>query len=144
MGPRAYAEAIDPNGHQLRYEDEPRLVEISIGGVVLASTERAVVMHETGLPPRHYVPRDDVRTEHLRPTETETVCPFKGRASYWTAEIDGTTHRDLAWTYERPIDGAQRLAGLVCFFDERVDVVVDGETRERPITAWTVTDAELD
>lgn len=101
-------------------------------------------MHETGLPPRHYVPLDDVRADHLHPTETETVCPFKGRASYWTAEIDGTAHRDLAWTYARPIDGAERIAGLVCFFDERVDVVVDGEPRERPVTAWSVSDATTD
>ena len=131
---------MDPNGHHITLEDEPRLVEIAVGDTVLASTRRALVLQETGLPPRLYVPLDDVRAEHLRATETETVCPFKGRAAYWTAEIDGTTHRDLAWSYEMPIDGMERIAGLVCFYDERVDVVVDGEQRERPVTAWSVSE----
>jgi uncharacterized protein (DUF427 family) len=99
-----------------------------------------VVLHETGLPPRHYVPAGDVRTEHLRATETETVCPFKGRAGYWTVELDGTTHRDLAWTYATPIDGMERITDLICFYDERVDVHVDGERRERPVTAWSVSE----
>jgi uncharacterized protein (DUF427 family) len=128
---------MDPNGHHLRFEAEPRRVEVSVDGVVLASSERALVLHETGLPHRHYFPLEDVRTEHLTPTETETVCPFKGRASYWSAEIDGTTHRDLAWTYVRPIESATAITELVCFFDERVDVTVDGDPVERPVTAWS-------
>lgn len=129
---------MDPNGHALRIEDEPRRVEISIGEVVLASSDRSVTLHETGLPPRHYLPRDDVRMELLTTTETETVCPFKGRASYWTVEIGDAVHRDLAWSYERPIENADRVKELVCFYDERVDVTIDGERLERPVTAWSV------
>jgi uncharacterized protein (DUF427 family) len=128
---------MDPKGHHLNLRGEPRLVEVSIGGEVVASSTRVVVLEETGLPPRHYFPRDDVRMDRLTRTETETVCPFKGRASYFALDVDGTTHRDLVWTYERPIDGMERIKDLVCFFEERVDLNIGGESRERPVTAWS-------
>jgi uncharacterized protein (DUF427 family) len=54
-----------------------------------------------------------------------TTCPFKGSASYWSLVVDGATHDAIAWTYERPIPGAEDIAGLVCFYNERVDLVVE-------------------
>lgn len=128
---------MDPNGHHITLNDEPRLVEISVDGEVLASSSNAVVLVETGLPPRHYFPRDDVRMERLTSTTTETVCPFKGSASYWSLD-DGEGHRDLVWSYESPIEGMEGITGLVCFYQERLDTTIDGEPSERPVTPWTL------
>jgi uncharacterized protein (DUF427 family) len=127
---------MDPKGHHITLRDDPRRVEVVLDGEVLASSTRAVVLEETGLPPRHYLPRDDVRMERLTPTKTETVCPFKGSASYWSVDA-GDGHHDVAWSYESPIEGMEGITGLVCFYDERVDMTIDGDPHERPVTAWT-------
>ncbi len=130
---------MDPAGHTLDFTPQPQRVEIAVDGVTIASSNRAIVMHETGLPPRHYLPPDDVRLELTAASPTATACPFKGQASYLHFVIDGTEHRDLAWSYERPINGVEQITGLVCFFDERVDVMLDGELQPRPQTAWSPT-----
>src|SRR5262249_10296589 len=100
-------------------------VVVSVGGEVVAESRRAVVLNETGLPTRYYLHRDDVRMELLRPTDSATTCPFKGAASYWTLEIDGREHNDIGWTYEQPIPDAEGITGLVCFYNERVDITID-------------------
>jgi uncharacterized protein (DUF427 family) len=128
---------MDPKGHHITVRDEPSRVEVSIGGDVLASSEHTVVLEETGLPPRHYFPREDVHMDLMASTPTETVCPFKGQASYWSVTVDGTDHRDVAWSYEQPIEGMERIADLVCFYLERVDTTIDGEPVERAITPWS-------
>lgn len=110
---------------------------MTVDGVMVADSSATIGMLETGLPVRHYFPRDDVRMDLLDPTTTETVCPFKGQASYWTLRIGDAEHRDLAWSYERPIDSAARLQDLICFYDERVDITIDGESQERPETPWS-------
>jgi uncharacterized protein (DUF427 family) len=124
-------------GHSIELREEERHIEISVGGVVVASTGRAVVLQETGLPPRYYLPREDVRTELLRATEQSTSCPFKGAASYWSLDVGGRRHENVVWSYEQPIHGMERIAGRLAFFDERVDVVVDGVVQARPQTQWT-------
>jgi uncharacterized protein (DUF427 family) len=131
---------MDAKGHQITLRDEPRHVEIVVDGVTLASSTRTVVLEETGLPPRHYFPRDDVRVDLAAPTDTSTHCPFKGQASYLTFTSNGHEHGDLAWSYETPIAGMERIGGLVCFFDERVHLTVDGEKRDRPRTQWSEAD----
>jgi len=128
---------MDPKGHHITLHDEPRRVEVAVGGTTLASSDRTVVLDETGLPPRHYFPRDDVSMDRLDATLTETVCPFKGQASYWSATIDGEEHRDLAWAYDHPIEGMEGITGLVCFYAERVDTTVDGELLDRPESPWS-------
>lgn len=128
---------MDANGHRLALRDEPRQVEVSIDGVMLASSARTVVLEETGLPPRHYFPRADVHMGLARPTDTSTHCPFKGQASYLTFTASDREHRDLAWSYEAPIDGMARIRGHVCFFDERVDITIDRLPRDRPHTQWS-------
>lgn len=125
------------DGHGIQLEDEPRHIEIAVDGVTLASTDRAVALHETGLPLRYYVPRDDVQMDLLEPTTTETVCPFKGQASYWNVQVGDTEHRDFAWSYEQPIDGVEKITGLVCFYAEHTDVTVDGVAQERPESPWS-------
>ncbi len=125
------------DGHGIAMHDEPRHIEIALDGVTLASTDRAVAMQETGLPLRFYVPRDDIHMELLEPTTTETVCPFKGQASYWNVRVADSEHRDLAWSYEQPIDGVEKIAGLLCFYAEHTDVTVDGVAQERPESPWS-------
>jgi uncharacterized protein (DUF427 family) len=125
------------DGHGIQLRDEPRHVEIAVDDVTVASTDQAVTLEETGLPLRYYVPRDDVRMEHLEATTTETVCPFKGQASYWNVRVSDAEHRDLAWSYEQPIAGVEKIAGFVCFYAEHTDLAIDGVAQERPESPWS-------
>jgi uncharacterized protein (DUF427 family) len=123
-------------GHRIDIRDGDVLVEVRVGEETVARTRRAKILDETGLPPRFYIPREDVLVE-LTPTDTSTTCPFKGDASYWSVRSDGEVVADLAWSYEEPIDAADAIRGHVAFFNERVDVVVDGVLQERPTTPWS-------
>jgi uncharacterized protein (DUF427 family) len=113
-----------------------RRVVIAIDGTVLADSSRPSILYETGLPPRFYLPPEDVRTDLLVPTGTSTACPYKGTARYWSAVIDGVTHDDVAWGYDDPLPESAGVEGMICFYDERVDVTVDGEPRPRPSTPF--------
>jgi uncharacterized protein (DUF427 family) len=73
----------------------------------------------------------------FRPSETHSHCPYKGTASYWSVEVGGRRHEDLVWTYRAPLPESQKIAGLVAFFDERADVVVDGVPQDRPRTPFS-------
>ena len=75
--------------------------------------------------------------ELFQPTEKNTRCPYKGVASYFTVEAGGGPHRDVAWTYETPIPECPKIEQAVAFFNERVDLIVDGELLERPQTQWS-------
>jgi uncharacterized protein (DUF427 family) len=123
--------------HRITVADAPVHVRIDVDGVTVAESSRPRVLREGSLPPRYYLPRDDVRTELLVPTDTSTTCPFKGQASYWSLEIDGRRHDDLVWSYESPIPEMTEITGMLCFFDERVDMYVDGERQVRPETPWS-------
>jgi uncharacterized protein (DUF427 family) len=105
--------------------------------VVLAESRRPHALFETWLPTRWYLPLEDVRQELLLPSPTVTQCPYKGTASYWSAQVGPTLHEDLAWTYPDPIIENPRIAGLVAFFNERVDLTIDGVRQERPLTPWS-------
>jgi uncharacterized protein (DUF427 family) len=107
------------SGHQITITPTGRHIEVSVGGEKLASSDRALLLEETGSPDRYYLPRDDVRTDLLRPTSTKSTCPFKGEASYWSVEAGGEVHDDLVWSYETPISAAAQIAGLLCFWTER-------------------------
>jgi uncharacterized protein (DUF427 family) len=114
-----------------------RHVEVLVDDVKVADTTRPTILYETGLPPRYYFPQPDVRMDLLDPTDTETGCPYKGFARYWNVRTGDTTHEDLAWSYPTPLPESQKVAGLVCFYNEKVDLVVDGERRERPHTPFS-------
>jgi uncharacterized protein (DUF427 family) len=115
-----------------------RHVRIELDGVVLAETSSPVLVFETGLPTRYYIDRTAVNVEHLEPSGTVTACPYKGRTSgYWSVRIGDTLHQDLAWSYSFPTRELAPIAGLIAFYDEKVDVVVDGERRERPVTHFS-------
>jgi uncharacterized protein (DUF427 family) len=114
-----------------------RHVRVSLDGEVLADTRRAKVLFETALPPRYYLPPDDVRTELLVPSSKKTRCAYKGSASYWHVRVGDRLVEDLVWTYPEPQHDAEPVRDLLCFFNERVDLEVDGERVERPQTQWS-------
>jgi uncharacterized protein (DUF427 family) len=111
--------------HRITVSEPVVAARVEVDGVVVAETTRARVLREGGLPPRYYVPREDVRMELLVGTEHATNCPFKGDASYWTLELDDSRHENIVWSYEEPIESLPEIAGLLCFYDERVELVVN-------------------
>lgn len=113
-----------------------RRVEVSASGELLASSARPLLLFETGLPVRYYLPFEDVRSELFVPSDLVTMCPYKGAARYWSVRIGETVLPDLAWSYPDPIPENPKIKDLVCFFDERVDVVVDGIGQQPPETPW--------
>jgi uncharacterized protein (DUF427 family) len=112
-------------GHQIVITPRDVHVEIIADGEKIAESDRPVLLDETGLPTRYYVPRPDIRTDLLRETAHTSSCPFKGQASYWTLEVGGRVYENVAWSYENPIASAEGIAGLMAFFDGRVRVVVE-------------------
>jgi uncharacterized protein (DUF427 family) len=119
--------------HRVDARRSARHVRVEISGVVVADSGRPTVVFETGLPTRFYLPRADVAMDRLEPTETRTICAYKGFASYWSAAGE----RDVAWTYEEPFPDGPPIAGLVCFLNERTDMTVDGTPIARPATQWS-------
>jgi uncharacterized protein (DUF427 family) len=104
-----------------------RHVRVSLGETVLADSTRAHALFETGLPVRWYVPKVDVRMDLLVPSDTLTHCPYKGDAEHWSARVGSAAIDDVAWTYPKPLPESLAVAGLVAFYDDRVEVTVDGE-----------------
>jgi uncharacterized protein (DUF427 family) len=124
-------------GHTITISPSDQHVEVHVNGVKVAESDSPVLLEETGLPTRYYLPREHVRTDLLRATKSETVCPFKGQAAYWSLEADGEVHDDIVWSYESPIPDAEGITGLMAFYNERVDLVVDGKKLERPETPYS-------
>jgi uncharacterized protein (DUF427 family) len=120
--------------HRVDVLHSSRHVRVELDGELLAESKRPIIVFETGLPPRYYLPREDVRRE-LRPIDKRTLCAYKGEASYLSLEIGGEQRGDLLWSYEHPLDGATPLTGRVAFFNEKVDIVVDGRRHEQPQSA---------
>jgi uncharacterized protein (DUF427 family) len=114
-----------------------RHVEVAVEGVKVAESRRPTILFETGLPPRYYLPLTDVRRDLLWPSATETHCPYKGTANYWSLDVHGQVLEDFAWIYRTPLPESQKIAGLVAFFNERVDLYVDGALQERPQTKFS-------
>src|SRR2546423_1125409 len=110
-----------------------RHVRVAVQGQLVAETRRAKVLFEAGLPPRWYFPREDVRMELLEDSDTQTTCAYKGFASYWSVGDED----DVAWTYLDPLQDALPVKGMVAFFNERVELELDGEAQERPRTQWS-------
>jgi uncharacterized protein (DUF427 family) len=114
-----------------------RHVRVEIDGVTVADSRRPRLLFETGLPPRYYLPKTDVRMDLLTPTEHTTRCPYKGVAEYYSVEVNGTAHDNQVWWYRHPTLESAAIAGYVCFYNERVDLFVDGELQPRPRTPFS-------
>ncbi len=115
------------SGHTVTISPSKAHIEVRLDGELLAETDRAMRLEETGLPARYYIPKDDVRMDLLRSTSFHTTCPFKGEASYWSAEARGQTHDGIVWAYETPIPAAAQIAGRLSFYPNRTHITVDGE-----------------
>ncbi|HEX6341042.1 DUF427 domain-containing protein [Umezawaea sp.] len=112
-----------------------RSVRIELDGVVVAESSSPVLLFETGLPTRYYLSRTDVDFSALTRTDTVTSCPYKGTTSdYWSITTPRGAHPDLAWSYAFPTADVLPVAGLVAFYGEKVDVVLDGVRLDRPVT----------
>jgi uncharacterized protein (DUF427 family) len=132
-----YVHARDPY-KRVDVQHSSRHVRVVVAGEVVADTRRPALLFETGLPTRYYVPKADVRVDWLVPSETESRCPYKGVASYYSLRIGSTVVPDIAWYYRHPIPECSKIENLICFFNERVDALyVDGEREVRPRTRWS-------
>jgi uncharacterized protein (DUF427 family) len=115
-----------------------RHVVVRVGGEVVADSRRPTLLFETGLPPRFYLPEEDVELGRFERTGTETSCPYKGTTSrYYTVDAGGQRLEDVAWTYDEPRAEVAAIAGLIAFYDEKVDLEVDGEVWEQPVSKST-------
>jgi uncharacterized protein (DUF427 family) len=119
-----------------------RHVRVELNGIVLADSPRARVLFETGLCPRWYLPKVDVRMDLLVATDKASHCPYKGQAEYWSVRsgdefAEDELEENVAWSYRTPLPESERIAGYVAFFDERVDLFVDGERQPRPKTRFS-------
>jgi uncharacterized protein (DUF427 family) len=118
--------------HRIDIVHSSRHVRVEAGGEVLAESSRPYLLFEPPLPVRYYLPAEDVRTDRLEPSATRTFCAYKGQASYWSFGGE-----DVAWTYREPLREAAEVTDRIAFFDEHVDIVVDGRRKERPVTPWS-------
>jgi uncharacterized protein (DUF427 family) len=120
--------------HRIDVLATDRHIRVSLDGTLLAETDRALALFESNLPTRWYMPIEDVRAE-LERSDTVTLCPYKGTAGYYSVKVQGG--KDLVWYYEQPLDEVGRIKGLVCFFNEKVDIELDGEIQQRPDSPWS-------
>lgn len=114
-------------GHTIAISPTDAHLEVRVGGLLIAATDKALKLDETGLPTRYYLPREDVRMDLLRATNFHTTCPFKGEASYWSVDVDGATHDGVVWSYETPKAEAAQVRSMLSFYTDRTEVTVDGQ-----------------
>ncbi len=123
--------------HRIQCLASSRHIVVEIGGDVVADTRAPVLLLETDLPARWYLPRADVRMDLLTRSPSHTTCAYKGRASYYSTTAGGQSLDDIAWTYEDPEHDAVPVRDLLCFYVEHTDTLVDGERVGRPVTDWS-------
>jgi uncharacterized protein (DUF427 family) len=133
-----FVHARDPY-HRIDVVNSSRELRVVLSGQTVAVTRRARFLFEAGLPVRYYIPKEDVRTDLLQPSQRKTACAYKGTTSrYWQATTGDGTICDIAWCYENPSSEVGGIAGMVSFFNERVDAIyVDGSEMSRPWTKWS-------
>jgi uncharacterized protein (DUF427 family) len=123
--------------HRVDVLNSSRHVQVAVGGTVVADSHRPRLLFETGLPARYYLPKLDVRSDLLVPSQTRTRCPYKGEAVYWSVNAGGERLEDAAWSYPAPLPEIPKIENLIAFYNERVDLIVDGTVQERPSTRWS-------
>ena len=115
-----------------------RSVRVELEGLLLAQSSSPVMVFETGLPTRYYLNRTDVDFTNLVPSDTVTACPYKGRTTgYWSVRVGEELRADLAWCYDFPTRQLDPIAGLIAFYNEKVDIALDGQPIERPSTHFS-------
>ena len=113
-----------------------RHVRVELHGVTVAETTRPVLLLETGLPHRYYIPSEDVTPDVLRPSERVAGSPYKGEARYLHVEVGGETAENVAWVYDAPAEESAKIAGHICFPQGKADVYVDGVLEPKPKSRW--------
>ncbi|MDQ2707744.1 MAG: DUF427 domain-containing protein [Actinomycetota bacterium] len=121
--------------HRVDVRATSRRVRVLAGDTVLADSTRALVLSETGVPNRYYLPAAAVREDLLAPSKTRTVCPYKGQTDYWSLSLDGRELADVAWRYPEPRPEAVRIAGYRCFDHAELTTELDGAPI-RPEGPW--------
>lgn len=115
-----------------------RHVKITVAGETVADSSKGVFLFETDLPPRYYLPKEDVRQDLLLASDTTSECPYKGIAKYYSLQIGDKIYKDFVWYYPDPLHESARIKGLLCFFDEKVDQIeLDGVLVPKPSTPWS-------
>jgi uncharacterized protein (DUF427 family) len=124
--------------HRIDVVPTSRHVVVSFNDTVLAESTRVRGLYETALPVRWYFPVEDVRTELLVRSDTLTSCAYKGSPAHWSARLPGGLVDDVGWSYEGPVRReAEDVEGRIAFYNERVDIRVDGTLQARPDTPWS-------
>ncbi len=131
-----YVHARDPY-KRVDILQSSRHIEVVIGGVTVADSYRPKLLFETGLPVRYYLPKTDVRLDLLVSSDTATSCPYKGDAEYWHVSTEDGLVEDILWSYPTPVAESAPIAGYVSFYNEKVDIIVDGELEARPETVFS-------
>jgi uncharacterized protein (DUF427 family) len=111
-----------------------RHIRVEVNGTTVADTTRPSLLFETRLPVRYYIPKVDCRMDLLIPSEKHTSCPYKGEASYWAVQTDQGLVPDVVWSYPRPISDCAKIENLLSFYNEKVDIYIDGDKEELPQT----------
>lgn len=114
--------------HRLDVCHSSRHLRVVVSGKTVADSRKPVMLFETGLPARFYIPKTDVRQQLLKPTDHKTECPYKGEASYYSIVVDGEESENFAWTYPFPNQEVNKIKDHVAFYTEKIDeVFVDGK-----------------
>jgi uncharacterized protein (DUF427 family) len=103
-----------------------RHVRIEVDGVTIAETSKPTLLFETNLPVRYYLPKTHIRMDLLTPSQSTSHCPYKGDAEYWSLALGDSVKADIAWSYRTPLPESQKIAGLISFYPEKVELCVDG------------------
>lgn len=123
--------------HRVDVLHSSRRVRVELDGQVLAESIRPRLLFEDPLPTRYYLPKQDVRMDLLEPSATTSRCPYKGEARYWSVRLGDRLAPDVVWSYPFPIPECPKIENLLCFFNEKVDLFVDGELQPQPATPWS-------
>lgn len=123
--------------HRVDAFPSKRHIQIVVNGATIAESNNAHFLFETGFPTRYYLPQEDVNMDYLTPTGLSTICTYKGVSSYWTINVNGETHENVVWGYENPMPQQHEIKGLMAFYNEKLDVYVDGKLEEKPRTVFS-------
>src|SRR3954468_19281269 len=107
-----------------------RHVRVEVGGTTVAESTSPRLLFETGLPVRYYLPKPHVRLDLMIPSDSVSHCPYKGRAEYWSIRAPDGLYPHPAGSYPTPLSESQKVAGLIAFYNEKLDIHVDGVLQE--------------